>query len=113
REGGYRQVTLGTARNLYGLSAEPGLFQFKASLGFTAVPSQDFHEPYGIDFADLVLSLDSLADPSFALGYADDESRQLHGIVYSKSADVDLTPFDASFLTGVSLHTIPPRHRPA
>jgi GNAT superfamily N-acetyltransferase len=109
RERGHKQATLGMDGNPYGVTAEPGLFRFKAGLGFTAVPSQDFHDAEGTDVADLVLSLGALADPSFVVAYADDHSRRLTGVVLSATTDVDLAPFQAPFLSDVSLRTIAER----
>ncbi|RLV04332.1 hypothetical protein CTZ27_10185 [Streptomyces griseocarneus] len=69
REKDYAWATLGDDPNLYGHIARPGLFTFKARMGFRAVPSQEFGDPYGCDEADLVLSLDRLSDPTLMLEY--------------------------------------------
>ncbi|MFF5204523.1 GNAT family N-acetyltransferase [Streptosporangium sp. NPDC000396] len=74
RRKGHRRVTLGNDPNLYGHIPQPGLFAFKARLGFTPVPA----EPFGVnrwgDEADLLLSLDGLNDLVLMLGYPGDVS---------------------------------------
>lgn len=69
REKGYEYATLGDEPNLSGHLTKPGLFVFKAGLGFRPVPAQDFTDPAGTDEADLVLRLDALSDPTLMLGY--------------------------------------------
>jgi hypothetical protein len=101
RDKGYAHATLGDEWNLYGHMTQPGLFGFKAEIGFEAVASQDFADPEGNDEADLVLRLGKLADPSMVLGYAEDGNR-LHAHVFSDHT-VDLDQFEAPFLTGVTL----------
>ncbi|MFF7726717.1 GNAT family N-acetyltransferase [Streptomyces sp. NPDC008001] len=102
REKGYAWATLGDDPNLYGHIARPGLFTFKARMGFEAVPSQDFADPAGFDEADLVLSLEALTDPVLMLGYADDgPGRALRSHVVSASGTgLDAGPYTAAFLSG-------------
>lgn len=69
REKGYEFATLGDEPNLSGHLTKPGLFVFKAGLGFRPVPAQDFTDPAGTDEADLVLRLGALSDPTLILGY--------------------------------------------
>ncbi|MEH6378861.1 hypothetical protein V7793_31665 [Streptomyces sp. KLMMK] len=114
REKGYAWATMGDDPNLYGHIPRPGLFTFKASMAFEAVPSQDFADPAGFDEADLVLSLDALTDPVLMLGYADGGSggdggasgheqgpagRGLRAFLVSGS-QVDVEPYTAPFLSG-------------
>jgi GNAT superfamily N-acetyltransferase len=98
REKGCTWGTLGDDPNLYGHLAQPGLFTFKAQMGFQAVPSQDFADPMGCDEADLVLSLDLLTDPVLALTYAG-SGRALRSCVVSRSR-VDVQWHSAPFLAG-------------
>lgn len=99
RAKGYRWVTLGDDPNLYGHVVEAGLIRFKVGMGFECVPSQDFHDPLGVDQADLVLEPGRLAAPVVALGYAssDPQDRSLRAHVLSGSS-TDLRPFEAPFL---------------
>ncbi|GGX87878.1 hypothetical protein [Streptomyces hiroshimensis] len=114
REKGYAWATLGDDPNLYGHIPRPGLFTFKASMAFEAVPSQDFADPGGFDEADLVLSLDALTQPVLMLGYADGvdggngrapgredgrAGRGLRAFLVSGSP-VDAEPYSAPFLSG-------------
>lgn len=97
RDRGYRWVTLGDDPNLYGHVVKAGLINFKVSMGFQCVPSQDFHDPDGVDQADLVIELGRLADPVVVLGYtsSDPEDRSLRPYVLS---DTSLQPFEIPFL---------------
>ncbi|MGW4422371.1 GNAT family N-acetyltransferase [Streptosporangium sp. NPDC004631] len=72
RRKGYRQVTLGNDPNLYGHIPQPGLFTFKARLGFVPVPAEPFGMNPWRDEADLLLSLDGLNDLVLMLGYLGD-----------------------------------------
>ncbi|WP_406216223.1 GNAT family N-acetyltransferase [Streptomyces canus] len=99
RHRGHQWVTLGDDPNLYGHVVKAGLIDFKVSMGFQCVPSQDFHDPDGIDQADLVLELGRLADPVVVLGYtsSDPEDRSLRAYVLS-DAPTSLQPFEIPFL---------------
>ncbi|MFI5859998.1 GNAT family N-acetyltransferase [Streptomyces sp. NPDC051546] len=112
RDKGYRWATLGDEPNLYGHLTKAGLFRFKVRMGFRCVPSQDFHDPDGLDEADLVLNLDRLCDPCLILGYASDApgERSLRARLVT-GAPIDLRAYAAPFLAGVE-HT-PPAGTPA
>ncbi|MGC4856305.1 GNAT family N-acetyltransferase [Micromonospora sp. DT4] len=71
REDGFHAVTMGNDPNLYGHMTKPGLFHFKARLGFDPVPAGSLGPRFGGDVADRLLSLDRLTDPTVMLGYAD------------------------------------------
>jgi GNAT superfamily N-acetyltransferase len=108
RDKGYTWATLGDEWNLYGHITEPGLFTFKAEMGFEAVASQDFADPTGTDEADLILRLGTLSDPSLVLGYAgtgEAEVNRLHGHVFSGSS-LDAGRYSAPFLSGVTVTAI-------
>lgn len=107
REKGYRWATLGDEPNLYGHLTKAGLFRFKVRMGFRCVPSQDFHDPDGLDEADLVLNLDRLCDPCLILGYASDApgDRSLRARLVT-GAPTDLRAYAAPFLAGVG-HALP------
>jgi hypothetical protein len=68
-EQGFRWVTLGNDPNLYGHMTKPGLFYFKARLGFDPVPAGLLGPRHSGDVADRLLSLDRLTDPTVMLGY--------------------------------------------
>jgi len=105
RARGFAWATLGDEPNLYGHLTQPGLFEFKVAMGFECVPSQRFGDPTGVDEADLVVHLGSLADPSLILEYAGQDTlrpRVLHG-------GTPLRPgrFAASFLAEPAHHQVP------
>ncbi|MCC3768942.1 GNAT family N-acetyltransferase [Streptomyces sp. UNOC14_S4] len=103
RDKGFAWATLGDDPNLYGHIARPGLFTFKARMGFRAVPSQEFGDPHPWDEADLVLSLDRLSDPTLMLEYgtpADGPSGSSLRSCLIARAPVDVRDFSAEFLTG-------------
>jgi hypothetical protein len=64
REAGLAYVSLGNDPALFGHVVQPGLFDFKTRMGFTPVPSEVLDPSLAGEFADRVLSLRSLADPS-------------------------------------------------
>lgn len=105
RDRGYRWATLGDDPNLYGHVVKAGLIEFKVGMGFECLPSQDFHDPDGVDQADLVLRLDRLADPAVVIGYAssDPEDRSLRAHVLA-DRPADLSPFEIPFLAAPALH---------
>lgn len=69
RDKGHRYATLSNEPNLVGHLTKPGLFLFKANLGFETIPSQQFGDPEGKDEADLVRHVAALHDPTLILGY--------------------------------------------
>jgi predicted N-acetyltransferase YhbS len=115
RELGYDQVSLGSDPTLYGHIAKPGLFSFKARLGFVPVPATLFGSDDDPDEADLVLRLGTLSDPSLLLSYhlTDDSdpatattSSPLRLDVLANDADTDLNPYRAPFLADVGLQIL-------
>ncbi|WP_242910557.1 GNAT family N-acetyltransferase [Actinomadura terrae] len=109
REAGYAKVTLGNDPNLYGHLVMPGLFAFKARLGFRPVPSTTVNAGDGQDVADRVLSMRALADPSFALTYRDfrDRSgRELRFDFYSVDGQADTGLFTTCMPADVHIHRV-------
>jgi GNAT superfamily N-acetyltransferase len=103
RSKGYRWGTLGNEPNLMGHLTGPGLFHFKAGLGFRPVPSQDFGDPDGHDEADLVLRLTALSDPSMILAYAPEAGDRALAARVISHGPVDTAPFTAPFLAGTTV----------
>ncbi|WP_432102056.1 GNAT family N-acetyltransferase [Streptomyces sp. bgisy091] len=99
RERGHRWVTLGDDANLYGHVVKAGLIDFKAGMGFQCLPSQDFHDPAGVDQADLLLDLGRLDDPVVVFGYTSSApaDRSLRACVLS-GPSTSLRPFELPFL---------------
>lgn len=64
REAGLAYVSLGNDPALFGHVVQPGLFDFKTRMGFTPIPSEVLDPSLAGEFADRMLSLRSLADPS-------------------------------------------------
>ncbi|MEV0730756.1 hypothetical protein [Polymorphospora sp. NPDC050346] len=94
REAGYPRVTLGNDPNLYGHLVMPGLFAFKARLGFVPVPSTLVDPADGWDVADLLLSMKPLTDPAFMLGYpATGKGPDLDFHFFSRTDDIDTRLF--------------------
>ena len=114
RELGCRNVSLGVDINLYGHIVRTGLFRFKAQLGFTPMPFQQFTAGAGRDVAERVLRLENLSDPSFVLGYKPAQPGEaldrstLRGEVLASDEAVDLRPFGAGFLEDLRLTVIKP-----
>ncbi|MEH1015944.1 hypothetical protein V6U90_22895 [Micromonospora sp. CPCC 206060] len=107
REAGYAQVTLGNDPNLYGHLVMPGLFAFKARLGFVAVPSTMVDPTDGFDVADLLLSTKALSDPAFLLGYPDTgRSRDLTFDFFSRTDDPDIRLYTTCRPAPVRMHRI-------
>ncbi|WAU81177.1 hypothetical protein O1Q96_16170 [Streptomyces sp. Qhu-G9] len=104
RAKGYRWISLGDDANLFAHVATAGLREFKVGMGFHCVPSQDFHDPKGIDEADLIFDLARFTDPVGILGYAssDPEDRSLHAHVQS-DRPTDLQVFQLPFLAPPTL----------
>ncbi|MBB5958186.1 GNAT superfamily N-acetyltransferase [Saccharothrix tamanrassetensis] len=105
REKGYRQVTLGNDPNLYGHIAQPGLFAFKAGLGFTPVPAPPFGVTAWRDEADLVRSLTGLGDLALVLSYTDAASDAFRLDVHSRDR-VDLTAYTRPFVVETRWHSL-------
>ncbi|WP_280717703.1 GNAT family N-acetyltransferase [Kitasatospora sp. MAP5-34] len=121
---GREWISLGSDPTLYGHITEPGLFGFKARLGFRPVPTR-FLQPADPDQADAVVSLRGLTDPTLLLSYAETghldraaapdpavASRlpvaepPLRLTVLSTLADADLASHRAGFLTSINARTI-------
>ncbi|MEO3752406.1 GNAT family N-acetyltransferase [Streptomyces sp. B6B3] len=110
RRRGYTRATLGNEPNLLGHLTRPGLLVFKSELGFRPVPSHEFADPGAQDEADLVLRLDSLADPALILGYPDPttphaEARLVPHVFHV--TPVDATRYTAPNLAPPILHPVP------
>ncbi|REK84545.1 hypothetical protein DY245_42740 [Streptomyces inhibens] len=67
REAGLNFASLGNDPSLFGHIVQPGLFNFKSRLGFTAIPAQVFGPTLAGEFADRFISLRSLSDPSLVV----------------------------------------------
>ncbi|GAA1989722.1 hypothetical protein [Kitasatospora viridis] len=120
---GREWISLGSDPTLYGHITEPGLFGFKARLGFRPVPTR-FLQPAEPDQADAVLSLRGLTDPTLLLSYAAPgrpaagavgtavagdlpvPEPALRLTVMSAAADVDLSSHRAGFLAGLTTRTV-------
>ncbi|MGW2560932.1 GNAT family N-acetyltransferase [Streptomyces sp. NPDC001514] len=114
RELDCRTISLGIDFNLYGHVVRTGLFRFKTQLGFTPIPRQQFSGAIGRDVAERVLRLDNLSDPSLILGYAMSgpngtiDRTRLKGEAVSSTPELDLRPFEADFLAGLSVTVVSP-----
>lgn len=108
-------VSLGSDPSLYGHIAQPGLFRFKARMGFRPVPTRflDTQEP---DRSELVLSLARLSEPTLLVGYAAPPPRdhpgglpdvrlQVHLLTTAK--DADTAPFRVPLLAEPRHRTVP------
>lgn len=69
RELGLPRLSAGTDPNLFGFIAEPGLYSFKARLGFRPTAPELYSPGEAEHEADLVLRLDRLSDPALLVGY--------------------------------------------
>jgi hypothetical protein len=108
RDAGYARMTLGNDPNLYGHLVMPGLFAFKARLGFVPVPSTQLDPADGEDEAALVLSMKALANPSFMLGYpAPVRGRDLIFDVLARGPDADMRLYTTCLPAPVRLHHVP------
>ncbi|MER5886131.1 hypothetical protein ABT160_20105 [Streptomyces sp. NPDC001941] len=112
-------VSLGSDPTLYGHLTEPGLFGFKARLGFRPVPTRHL-QPTAPDQADAVVSLRGLTEPSLLLSYASCPTADAPGTgalpvpepalrltVLTAGGDVDLAAHRAGFLTDTRVETVP------
>ncbi|MEV0607437.1 hypothetical protein AB0I61_13820 [Polymorphospora rubra] len=107
REAGYARVTLGNDPNLYGHLVMPGLFAFKARLGFVPVPSTLVDPADGWDVADLLLSMKPLTDPAFMLGYpATGKGPDLDFHFFSRTDDSDTRLFTTCLPAPTHAHRI-------
>jgi hypothetical protein len=116
---GLHWISLGSDPCLYGDLAMPGLFTFKARLGFVPIPIRCFDpdDSDAADVAEAVLSLRALSDPALSLSYTTPESLsrdwhwadpppwQLH--VLSSRPDVDVRPFGAPFVRQCTVELLP------
>ncbi|MFB7258683.1 GNAT family N-acetyltransferase [Streptomyces nojiriensis] len=66
-------ASLGNDPSLFGHTAQPGLFRFKARLGFRPIPTQAIPPRVTGDEAELILRMRALAEPSISLAYVGDE----------------------------------------
>ncbi|WP_200260320.1 GNAT family N-acetyltransferase [Streptomyces sp. HSG2] len=73
RSRGFTWGSLGNDPSLFGHTAQPGLFRFKARLGFTPIPTQAIPPQVTGDEAELVVRMSTLADPSISLAYDGDK----------------------------------------
>lgn len=69
RERGCAWASLGNDPSLLGHTAQPGLFGFKARLGFVPVPTQTLPPQVTGDEAELVVRMRALAQPSLSIAY--------------------------------------------
>jgi hypothetical protein len=69
RERGFAWASLGNDPSLLGHTAQPGLFGFKARLGFAPVPAQTLPPQVTGDEAELVVHMRALAQPSLSVAY--------------------------------------------
>ena len=126
RDLGLDWISLGSDPSLYGALTQPGLFAFKARLGFVPIPTRCFDpgDPGAIDVAHAVLTMRALTDPALALSYAtpDGPTRHWHWSdppawnlhVLSTRPDVDPRPYHAPFIQRVDVQVLPaPNHRAA
>ncbi|MFV0133842.1 GNAT family N-acetyltransferase [Streptomyces sp. HMX87] len=99
-------ASLGNDPSLFGHTAQPGLFRFKARLGFRPIPTQAVPPRVTGDEAELILRMRGLAEPSISLAYDGDEQTRcadglpeaipLRAVRYSGSEE----PPVASWLSG-------------
>ncbi|MEU2900437.1 GNAT family N-acetyltransferase [Streptomyces sp. NPDC001273] len=66
-------ASLGNDPSLLGHTARPGLFRFKARLGFRPIPTQAIPPRVTGDEAELILRMRGLTEPSISLAYDGDE----------------------------------------
>jgi len=107
RQLGLDRLVLGNDPSIFGHIVKPGLFRFKARLGFSAVPSQAFIAEGGTNEADLVLRLGSLTDPTLVLGYPPVSGAGLRMEILTDDATLDPRPYRASFVSDVRVRELP------
>lgn len=107
RDLGRPTVTCGTDFNLYGHIVEPGLYSFKARLGFTPVAPHHKVASDRSDEADLVLRLDDLAEPSLIVSYMD-ETETMALEILSSDPDRDIRPYRPGLSASPRLRVITP-----
>ncbi|MHB8293569.1 MAG: hypothetical protein ACYDH5_02860 [Acidimicrobiales bacterium] len=113
QELGARTVSLGSDPTLYGHIAQPGLFEFKARLGFVAVPAGTWEPEDAGDEADLILSMARLTPPCLLVGYGPGARPVYGGEPVGQLRWAELTVvggddsveqrYDAGFLTGLRM----------
>lgn len=115
RELGFANVSLGSDCTLYGHMARPGLFSFKARLGFVPVPARLFASDPAPDEADLVIRLGTLSEPSLILSYHHENDSDIPAVtmttplrldVVTNDADTDISPYRSPFLADLGLNVI-------
>jgi Acetyltransferase (GNAT) domain len=124
RELGCRQVSMGSDPALYGHLTNPGLFSYKARLGFRPVPMRTIDPGEDPDEVVRVHTLRRMTDPALLVAYAPDEDfcaryagwattdlpagpageLPVKLVIYSdRPAEVNATPYQASWLADVEL----------
>ncbi|WP_330328511.1 GNAT family N-acetyltransferase [Streptomyces sp. NBC_00536] len=113
RELGCARMSLGNDTSLYGHVTSPGLYGFKKRLGFAPVPSGSVDPGAGGDEADRFVSLRALTDPALLLTYGTESADSVGGgpprlglHVLASRADVDVAPYRADFLSGVTVTVV-------
>ncbi|MFD7136162.1 GNAT family N-acetyltransferase [Streptomyces sp. NPDC059894] len=96
-------ASLGNDPSLFGHTVQPGLFHFKARLGFRPVPTQAIPPRVTGDEAELIVRIRALADPSLSLAYDGDEP------VLSDDGFPEALPLRA---VRYSEHDVPPGESP-
>jgi GNAT superfamily N-acetyltransferase len=124
RDLGLDWISLGSDPSLYGALTQPGLFAFKARLGFVPIPTRCFDpgDPGAVDIAQAVLTMRALTDPALLLSYAtpDGPTRHWHWSdppawnlqVLSTRPDVDPRPYHAPFVRRSDVQVLPTVPRP-
>lgn len=114
RARGRRWVSLGRDINLYGHVVKPGLFSFKARMGFTAIPGQLFEPGSGSHQADRVTGFAELSDPTLLLSYGELAGEEealnapLRVHLHTPSEDLDPRPYGGGTSTGATVRRVSP-----
>lgn len=112
---GYERVSLGSDPTVFGHMARPGLFSFKARLGFVPVPARLFASDPEPDEADLVVRLGTLSEPSLILSYHHEHDSDVAAVtlttpfrldVVTSDADTDISPYRSPFLADLGLNVL-------